>query len=265
MTEGLSWGLNRRGASGPYHSSAPFCFGLRVVRLNLTLPRLVSVLLLALLGGIVAFWAVTLTAPKVAIAPATGSAPTASFRDFSGIAPLFGALSAQAAASPVNGLKVHGLVTGPDAGLVLIAAEGKPARPYSVGDTVAPGLTLGEIGPESITLIRQASGERLTLPTPARASTAVLTAGPAAASTSPSTPTSLPQSPATSPAPSLPALPAAAVAPAPAPAPAPVPAPEPPGPQVAGAPPSNSTAPGPGVPTSVAPGYILPGLPRVTR
>jgi general secretion pathway protein C len=71
---------------------------------------------------------------------------------------------------------VAGVLAGGPNAVALLAVDGKPAKPFGIGETVAEGLKVTAIGTDSVTLDRR--GEAVKLPTPARSSLAVLNSAP---------------------------------------------------------------------------------------
>ena len=143
------------------------------------LSRIVSVLLCIALVGLVAFWASRLLAPRAAIAPVTvaNAATTQTSSNWAG--QLFGstALKQEATAGPVADAQVQvlGLITGDRPAAVLIV-DGKPAKPFTVGQTVASGVVLKSVTMEGVTIDRR--GVLAKLAGPNRPNVSVLTAGP---------------------------------------------------------------------------------------
>ena len=143
------------------------------------LSRLVSVLLCIALVGIVAFWASRLLAPRAAIAPvAVANAATAqTSSNWAG--QLFGntALKAEVSAAPIADAQVQvlGIITGDRAAAVLVI-DGKPAKPFSPGQSVASGVVLKSVSVDGVTIDRR--GVISKLAGPSRPNVSVLTAGP---------------------------------------------------------------------------------------
>lgn len=149
------------------------------MRLRLPLARLVAVALFALLCGIVAAWALVLLAPRAPIAPAGAVAQAQPPADLTLAGQLFGgapvAAGTAAAAAPVSNIQVAGVLAAGARGVALLAIDGKPARPFAVGEPVGDGLAVRSVDAHEVVLER--GGQPMRLPAPPRASTAVLTAG----------------------------------------------------------------------------------------
>jgi general secretion pathway protein C len=204
------------------------------MRIRLPVARLASVLLFAALCAIVAGWALQLLAPRAPIAPGGAVAQAQPPVDVRQAGQLFGGVPKPAgavAAAPSN-IQVAGVLAAGARGVALLAIDGKPAKPFQVGDPVADGMKLVSVTGDTVELDR--SGQAVSLPAPARGSIAVLTSGPARntdgvepASGTPPTGSSLPPLPPR-------VLPPAGAAAAPAPGAAPADAPG------AGAPPPGA-------------------------
>ena len=143
------------------------------------LSRLASVLLCIALVGLVAFWASRLLAPRAAIAPVTvaNAASTQTSSNWAG--QLFGSTAPkpEAAAAPIADAQVQvlGLITGDRAAAVLVV-DGKPAKPFTPGQTIASGVVLKSVTADGVTIDRR--GVLAKLAGPNRPNVSVLTAGP---------------------------------------------------------------------------------------
>ena len=102
---------------------------------------------------------------------------------------LFGATpqatTATATQAPSN-VQVAGVLAGGPNAVALLAVDGKPAKPFGIGETVADGLKVSAISADSVTLDRR--GQAVKLPTPARSSLAVLNSAPPTPTPAPGTP-----------------------------------------------------------------------------
>lgn len=147
---------------------------IRVMRLRLDLPALVTALLATLLGLQVAYLVTTgfrsheapITAPNVA-APATDSTPTllASLKN----AALFGQVGSAdqpIVATSATHLSLAGVIaeTDPAAGQAIIADSGSPAKVYRVGSTLPGNIVLRGVHADHVILDRGGTLERLDLP-----------------------------------------------------------------------------------------------------
>jgi general secretion pathway protein C len=141
------------------------------------LPRILSFALLALLAAIVGFWASRFFAPKVAVAPVSVTAENTATSDATFARQFFGMpKDNNAVAAPIvdTQFQVLGLISG-RAGVAVIAADGKPGKAISVGQTIVPGAVLKAIYPEKIVISKQGRLVELTLPL--KQNLAVLTSG----------------------------------------------------------------------------------------
>lgn len=187
-----------------------------------------SFLSAAVLCGVIAYWAMILSAPRIAIAPAGSLIDRGAPSDLGPAQRLFGQIAGAAAissAAPSN-ISVIGIVVSSRNGSAILVVDGQPARPVGVGQEVEPGLKLISVSATEVVLERD--GVKLRLPAPAGADPEVLTrgadpagAGPEVAPPAAQAPAALPSAaPAAAPAPAnTPAAPAAAPARAPVAAP----------------------------------------------
>lgn len=161
------------------------------MRLRLPLARLISVLLFAALCALCAAWALKLLAPRSPIAPSAPVAAAPGGINLKAPAQLFGQApaaarsTASAPVAPANVQVVGVLAAGPR-GIALLVVDGRPAKPFAVGDTLVDGSVVKAVGTDSVKLER--NGVALSAPSPGRASLSVLTSGPAAATGPDSTP-----------------------------------------------------------------------------
>jgi len=157
------------------------------MRIRVPVAKLTAVALFAALCAIVAAWALVLLAPRAPVAPSGAVAQAQPPVDLSRAAQLFGGVPqpASAALSPVvpSNIQVTGVLAAGARGVALLAVDGKPARPFAIGESVADGLSLASVSGDTVELRR--SGELVKLPAPVRASTDTLNSG--AAGTDPST------------------------------------------------------------------------------
>jgi general secretion pathway protein C len=224
------------------------------MRLRLPVVPIVSVLLFAALCAIVAGWALQLLAPRAPIAPGGAVAQAQAPADLSAASQLFGGVPrpADAVADAPSNIQVAGVLAAGPRGVALLVIDGRPAKPFAVGEPVSDGMTVRSVTGDTVELER--GGRPMRLAAPARPSLAVLTSGPqrttggAGASAVPSAPP-----------PGLPPLPPRALPPAGAAATASDPVQPPPG-----QPPAGNFAPGPppampqGAMQPVAPSAIAP-------
>lgn len=165
---------------------------IRVMRLRLDLPTLVTPLLATVLGLQVAYLVTTgfrsheapTTAMSVA-APVTDSTSTtlAALRNAAVFGRIGGADQPIVATSATH-LSLAGVIaeTDPAAGQAIIADSGSPAKVYRVGNTLPGNLVLRAVHADHVILDRGGALERLDLP---RQLTPASTLNPAAGSTTP--------------------------------------------------------------------------------
>lgn len=146
-------------------------------RRDMGLPHVVTAILLAAAAAIAAWWAVQITSPRPAIAPAVK--PSLAQTDPTAASALFGALASGSQTTPqirLPAVKVLGVVVHPQRGAALIAVDSAPPRAVAVGDQVSPGLILVAVTAD--TAVFERAGERIELPAPKRASPELLQSGP---------------------------------------------------------------------------------------
>jgi general secretion pathway protein C len=149
------------------------------MRIRLPVARLVSVGLFAALCGVIASWALELFSPKASIAPASAIGQSQPPTNLGPAGSLFGATPQATTATVIqapSNVQVAGVLAGGQNAVALLAVDGKPAKPFGIGETVADGLKVTAISADSVTLDRR--GEAVKLPTPARSSLAVLNSAP---------------------------------------------------------------------------------------
>jgi len=148
------------------------------MRIRIPVAKLAAVVLFAALCAVVAGWALQLLAPRAPMAPSGAVAQARPPVDLSRAGQLFGGAPAAAtAAEPVapSNIQVAGVLAAGPRGVALLAIDGKPARPFAVGESVADGLALSSVSGDIVVLDR--GGEAVRLPAPTRGSVDVLTGG----------------------------------------------------------------------------------------
>lgn len=126
---------------------------------NLWLTRLVTLLLAALAAASVGYWVLKWPVPD-ATQRVAAPEPTAPAVDAAKVARLLGAgPGTSTTAAPSASLlmaakyKLLGVMAhGSRSGSALIAVDGKPAKPFRVGEAVADGLLLQSVKARSVTL-----------------------------------------------------------------------------------------------------------------
>jgi general secretion pathway protein C len=138
------------------------------------LSRLLALVLCLAIVAAIAYWVGQLLAPKVAIAPSpiAGSAAESSSDNSSWMGQLFGnPAPVQVASAQASNMSLQGLVSGASPAAVIVV-DGKPARPFGLGDEVQAGIKVKSISSEQVVLDR--NGEPITLAAPAKRSLAIL-------------------------------------------------------------------------------------------
>ena len=136
----------------------------------------------ALLCAAIAYWAMIMSAPRPLTAPvATEQRALARLEQ---AAMLFGAPpKAGPGVMAASNLQVLGIVAAGRRGVAIVSVDGKPGKPFAVGDAVTPGQTIAQVRADAVVI--DTGGRRAELPSPTRASLAVLTAGPARSGSGP--------------------------------------------------------------------------------
>ncbi len=133
-----------------------------------------TTVLWALAFASIVFWALRLMAPPDAPAPPAVNANASVTLDPAAVGQLLGAVTARAApaARPdaASRFALLGVVADAEQqGAALIAVDGKPARPFRVGSTVADGFVLQSVSTRAISLGASLDGaSALTLDLPTR-------------------------------------------------------------------------------------------------
>jgi hypothetical protein len=141
------------------------------------LPRIVSFVLAALLAAIIGFWASSLMAPQVAVAPVSVTAESTATSDATWARQFFGMPKDNAAiAGPAVDaqFQVLGLISGRN-GVAVISTDGKPGRPIAVGQTIVQGSVLKAVLAEKVIISR--NGKNIELGLPTKQTMAILTSG----------------------------------------------------------------------------------------
>lgn len=139
--------------------------------------RLITALLWALAAASAVYWALRIGDPGTAVAvpePMTLAAAGDGHARQAAIARFLGATNSVAIIStntkPSSRFILMGVVAQGRGGAALIAADGKPARPYRVGGRIDDATVLQSVGPRHAVLAASADGsalQRLELPGPA--------------------------------------------------------------------------------------------------
>jgi general secretion pathway protein C len=146
------------------------------MRVRFPAVRALSLLLFALLCAIVAYWTIQLFGHRSPVAPAGAVARGQAPADLAQASRVFGGtVAATPAAAAALNIQVVGVVAAGKDGVALLSVDGRPAKPFHVGQQVADGINLA--GVESTTVQLHDRGRTVELPAPARASVKVLTSG----------------------------------------------------------------------------------------
>ena len=125
----------------------------------------VHLVFFALVMAIAAYWGVRIFTPAPTAAPPPIAPPPLRDPDPVAVARMFGKVErVQAATSNIQAIGAYS--AGKDSSAVL-SVDGRPARVFLLGQEVAPGLKLAEVGPETVVL--ESGGARQELRLPARA------------------------------------------------------------------------------------------------
>lgn len=135
----------------------------------------VHLVFFALVMAIAAYWGVRIFTPAPTAAPPPIAPPPLRDPDPVAVARMFGKVErVQAATSNIQAIGAYS--AGKDSSAVL-SVDGRPARVFLLGQEVAPGLKLAEVGPEAVML--ESGGARQELRLPPRAMAAFGGAPPA--------------------------------------------------------------------------------------
>lgn len=141
-----------------------------------------TVLLIALLCAIVAYWAMQLLAPRAPIAPVEIAADARASLDLALTGRLFGSpkgADATSQAAESSNIRVIGVAASALRPTALLSVDGKPAKPFALGDRIDAGTRLVAIKPDAAVIDR--NGATVELKAPGRPTLSVLTQGVAAA------------------------------------------------------------------------------------
>jgi general secretion pathway protein C len=126
----------------------------------------VNLVFFALVMAIAAYWGVRVFTPAPTAAPPPIAPPPLRDPDPVAVARMFGKVErVQAATSNIQAIGAYS--AGKDSSAVL-SVDGRPARVFLLGQEVAPGLKLAEVGPETVVL-ESGGGARQELRLPPRA------------------------------------------------------------------------------------------------
>lgn len=122
----------------------------------------VNLVFFALVMAIAAYWGVRVFTPAPTAAPPPIAPPPLRDPDPVAVARMFGKVErVQAATSNIQAIGAYS--AGKDSSAVL-SVDGRPARVFLLGQEVAPGLKLAEVGPETVVLESGGARQELRLP-----------------------------------------------------------------------------------------------------
>jgi general secretion pathway protein C len=122
----------------------------------------VHLVFFALVMAIAAYWGVRIFTPAPTAAPPPTAPPPLRDPDPVATARMFGKVERiQAATSNIQAIGAY--AAGKNSSAVL-SVDGRPARVYLLGQDVAPGLRLAEVGPEVVVLESGGARQELRLP-----------------------------------------------------------------------------------------------------
>ncbi len=122
----------------------------------------VHLVFFALVMAIAAYWGVRVFTPAPTAAPPPIAPPPLRDPDPVAVARMFGKVErVQAATSNIQAIGAYS--AGKDSSAVL-SVDGRPARVFLLGQEVAPGLKLAEVGPETVVLESGGARQELRLP-----------------------------------------------------------------------------------------------------
>lgn len=122
----------------------------------------VHLVFFALVMAIAAYWGVRIFTPAPTAAPPPLAPPPLRDPDPVAVARMFGKVErVQAVTSNIQAIGAYS--AGKDSSAVL-SVDGRPARVFLLGQEVAPGLKLAEVGPETVVLESGGARQELRLP-----------------------------------------------------------------------------------------------------
>jgi len=142
-------------------------------------PRLLSVLLFALLCAVVAYWALRLLEPPVRIAPSGSLAAAETVASLGPAQTLFGRTGgndAPVAQAISSNFKVLGVIADNERGAAVISVEGRPPQAFGVGMQIDDNHKLGSVSSSEVVILR--GSEEIHVDAPALTDMAILTSGP---------------------------------------------------------------------------------------
>ncbi len=143
-------------------------------------PRVLSVLLFALLCAIVAYWALRLLEPPVRIAPSGSLAAAETVASLGPAQTLFGrtgTAAAPVAQAVASNFKVLGVIADAERGAAIISIDGGPPEAFGAGMQIDDNHKLKAVSAKEVIVLR--GSEEIRLDAPPLTDIAILTSGPA--------------------------------------------------------------------------------------
>ena len=138
---------------------------------------LASLLMLALLCGLIVYWGLALASPSVSIAPAGSLVSQNTGLDTGLASTMFGTANGAApvASAPLpRNIKVVGIAASADRSAVIVSVDGQAAGAYGVGQQIDDSLKV--VAVDSAEVVLEHRGETIRVPAPASADLSALNA-----------------------------------------------------------------------------------------
>ncbi|MFK7962632.1 MAG: type II secretion system protein N [Burkholderiaceae bacterium] len=138
---------------------------------------LASLLMLALLCGLIVYWGLALASPAVSIAPAGSLVSQSTGLDTGLASTMFGRANGAApvASAPLpRNIKVVGIAASADRSAVIVSVDGQSAGAYGVGQQIDDSLKVVSV--DSAEVVLEHRGETIRVPAPASADLSALNA-----------------------------------------------------------------------------------------
>lgn len=133
--------------------------------------------MMALLCAVIAYWAVTLLAPRAPIAPPALTLDPRALPELQQARLLFGADQVIQAPARLANVEVVGIVAAGSRGSAILVIDDKPPATYAVGEQLNTRQRLVEVRPDAVVI--GSGSQRFEVPAPEGGSLAVLTGGSA--------------------------------------------------------------------------------------
>jgi len=136
-----------------------------------------SLAMVALLCAVIAYWAVTLFAPRAPIAPPALTLDPRALPELQQARLLFGADQLIQAPARLANVEVIGILAAGSRGSAILVIDDKPPATFAVGEQLNTRQRLVDVRPDAVVI--GSGSQRFEVPAPEGGSLAVLTAGPA--------------------------------------------------------------------------------------